>query len=294
LARLIAWMIVIGDVDAINNAATEMGKCVELFARKKLRNATDNSKVTYMLEHIDIIREHIKRNVILKDLIRGDQKTVSDSMMFTLLSDAESVTQSVYEATMALLSDGRGTCRMCMKHKKLHESISITADCERNELVSFVCKVHEIKSDEFIQDAHYTNDKKIRTKILKLPNRKREKRLVKLLSELRNGKINDYVTKENTCYASGQRGKLILPVIMDSFILRMCGIDTYVTSSGELMMIDEWSIDDTTTIERPLSLKSAEFCSNRPLHLTSNDTTSVQVLRNVGRLMIAGCTTDRG
>ena len=65
-------MIVIGDVDAINNAATKMGKCVELFARKKLRNATDNSKVTYMLEHIDIIREHIKKNVILKDLIRGD------------------------------------------------------------------------------------------------------------------------------------------------------------------------------------------------------------------------------
>lgn len=107
------------------------------------------------------------------------------------------------------------------------------------------------------------------------------------MEKIKKGTLNQYVTNHNTCYLSGQRGKIIMPVIMDTFILRMCGTDSFLGEGGKFILIDKWS-NPESIVQRPTHMMIGELKLNKAIHLTSEPVRSIKVGRNVGRQMLAG------
>ena len=77
-------------------------------------------------------------------------------------------------------------------------------------------------------------------KPLEINNSNIDERLDDVLAKLKAGTLNQYVTDYNTCYLTGQHGKIIMPVIIDTFILRLCGIYSYLGEDKKLIMISQW------------------------------------------------------
>ena len=101
--------------------------------------------------------------------------------------------------------------------------------------------------------------------------------------------MNQYVTDYNTCYLKGQHGKIIMPVIIDSFILRLCGIDNYLGEDKKLIMISQWD-NKYSIVQKPTHMLTGDLKLNEVVHLTEQEVRSVKVIRNVGRHMVLGST----
>jgi hypothetical protein len=79
---------------------------------------------------------------------------------------------------------------------------------------------------------------------------------------------------------------MIMPIIIDSFILRRSGFDTYVNDSCELVMISRWIKNGI--VSRPSKMLAAKLKLGGVLHFNERDIDGSQVLRNSGRQMVAG------
>jgi hypothetical protein len=77
-----------------------------------------------------------------------------------------------------------------------------------------------------------------------------DERLSDVLAKLKTGTLNQYVTDCNTCYLTGQHGKIIMPVIIDTLILRYCGINSYIGEDKKLIMISQWD-NEYSIVQKP-------------------------------------------
>jgi hypothetical protein len=128
-------------------------------------------------------------------------------------------------------------------------------------------------------------------KPLEINNSNIDKRLNDVLEKLRAGTLNQYVTDYNTCYLTGQCGKIIMPVIIDTFILRLCGIYSYLGEDKKLIMISQWD-NMYSIVQKPTHILIGDLKMNEAVHLTEQLVSSVKVIRNCNRLLVAGTTED--
>ena len=82
-----------------------------------------------------------------------------------------------------------------------------------------------------------------------------------------------------------------MPVIIDSFVLRLCGIDSYLTEDKKLIIISQWD-NKYSIVQKPTHVLIGDLKLKEVLHLTEQEVRSVKVIRNLGRQMVAGTTGD--
>jgi hypothetical protein len=82
-----------------------------------------------------------------------------------------------------------------------------------------------------------------------------------------------------------------MPVIIDTFILRRCGIDWYVGEDKKLIIISQWD-NKYSILQKPTHILTGDLKLNEVVHLTEQVVRSVKVIRTVGRVLVAGTTED--
>ena len=172
-----------------------------------------------------------------------------------------------------------------------HKSINILVNCLDNALVSFGCQCcNDRNFSEYMEGCRSdSNDEE--AKPLEINNSNIDKRLNDILAKLKAGTLNQYVTNYNTCYLTGQHGKIIMPVIIDTFILRLCGIYSYLGEDKKLIMISQWD-NIYSIVQKPTHILIGDLKVNDVVHLTEQLICSMKAIRNCNRLMVAGTTED--
>ena len=112
------------------------------------------------------------------------------------------------------------------------------------------------------------------------------KRAESVTDKLKAGMLNGYVSHENTCYMSGQVGKMRLPICMDTFILKMCGITTYINSRGQLLIFDKWS-SDANILHRPVSVLISDPVMKEVVHMERSKSHEMEVMAYNDKALIA-------
>ena len=287
MRRLITWKIVIGDICGLQEAADEIDKCISVTGAVQLGNKTKFESILMMLEHIDGICELIDNRIKISDPFNGAVDTTMTTAKLVLTQNEETTYRCIYKALSIMLSDVNGTCRLCMDKQDEHTSITITLHSTDNVLVSVRCQSNDRSFNKYMEESKLNmNDE---AKPLEIDGDNISERLDAILAKIRAGTLNQYVTKHNTCYLSGQQGKIIMPIIIDTFILRLCGIDTYNAEKRHLIMIDKWS-EESSIVQKPTHVWTGEMKLNRVVHLEAREISDTKVVRNIGRQMVAGVT----
>ena len=82
-----------------------------------------------------------------------------------------------------------------------------------------------------------------------------------------------------------------MPVIIDTFILGLCGICSYIGEDKKLIMISRWD-KKYSIVQKPTHVLVGDLKLKEVLHLTEQEVCSAKVIRNCNRQMIAGTTGD--
>ena len=290
MRRLITWRIVIGDVEKLDEVADEMHKVFFEVNSVNWTRLGTFEKILIMFEHIDEICDLIDDQVTIKDLFNGRvDTTVTRSKLIIVQSD-DTAYLCMCRAISLMLSDKRRTCRHCMDGLDRHKSMYLLVNCVDNALVSLGCQCEDRNFSKYMEGCRSdSNDEE--AKPLEINNDNIDERLGDVLAKLRAGTLNQYVTDYNTCYLTGQHGKIIMPVIIDTFILRLCGIYSYLGEGKKLIIISRWD-NKYSIVQKPTHVLIGDLKLKEVLHLTEEGIRSIKVIRNVGRQMIAGTTTE--
>ena len=166
--------------------------------------------------------------------------TLSRAAKLILSQNEEATYRCIYKALSIMLSDVNGTCRLCMNKGEEHTSITIIVHSTDDALVSVGCRNNDRSFNKYMEESR-SNMKEVEAKPLEIDSDSINERLDAILAKIRAGTLNEYVTKYDTCYLTGQHGKIIMPIIIDTFVLRLCGIDSYTAEGRRLIMVDKWS-----------------------------------------------------
>ena len=82
-----------------------------------------------------------------------------------------------------------------------------------------------------------------------------------------------------------------MPVIIDTFILRLCGIYSYLGEGKKLVIISRWD-NEHSIVQKPMYILIGDLKLKEVVHLTEEGIRSMKVVKNFGRQMIAGTTED--
>ena len=290
MRRLIAWRIVAGDVKRLNEVADEMHKVFfEVNSISWTRMGT-LEKTSTMFEHIDEVCDLIDDQIRIKDLFNGQVDTTLTGAKRIIVQSDDVAYQCMYRAILLMLSDKGRTCRLCMDGLDRHKSINILVNCMDNALFSFGCQCDDRNFSEYMEGCR-SNSNDEEAKPLEINNSNIDKRLNDVLEKLKAGTLNQYVTDYNTCYLTGQSGKIIMPVIIDTFILRLCGIYSYLGEDKKLIMISQWD-NMYSIVQKPTHILIGDLKMNEAVHLTEQLVYAIKVIRNCNRLLVAGTTED--
>lgn len=292
MRRIITWKIVIGDICNFDKAAEQMyGVLIKPEHGERGENKEIYHKTLMMLEHIDKVCSLFDCQIRLKD--------VFDSEVDTSLTRAKSfVTRSdniayrcIYKAISIVLSDQKGTCRLCMDRREDHKSMTIVINTIDNALISMGCRSDDKDFNQYMEKNKCNANFNEGATPLQVSSENIRERMDSILAKLRAGTLNQYVTGHNTCYLTGQQGKIIMPIIVDTFVLRLCGIESYLGEDRQLMIVSKWS-NEGRILQRPTHILVGEVKLNRVVHLIEQTVHDVRVVRNVGRHLIAGVTNE--
>ena len=290
MRRLITWRIVIGDVEKLDEVADEMHKVFFEVNSVNWTRLGTFEKILIMFEHIDEICDLIDDQVTIKDLFNGRVDTTVTRAKVIIVQSDDTAYLCMCRAISLMLSDKRRTCRHCMDGLDRHKSMYLLVNCVDNALVSLGCQCEDRNFSKYMEGCRSdSNDEE--AKPLEINNDNIDERLGDVLAKLRAGTLNQYVTDYNTCYLTGQHGKIIMPVIIDTFILRLCGIYSYLGEGKKLIIISRWD-NKYSIVQKPTHVLIGDLKLKEVLHLTEEGIRSIKVIRNVGRQMIAGTTTE--
>ena len=226
MRRLITWKIVIGDICGLQEAADEINKVISVTGAAQLGSRAEFESILMMLEHVDSICEYIDNRIKISELFDGEVDTTLTKAKLVLTQNEETTYRCIYKALSVMLSDVNGTCRLCMDKREEHTSITIIVHSTDNALISLRCHSNDRSFNKYMEESRSNmNDE---AKPLEIDSDSINDRLDAILAKIRAGTLNQYVTKYNTCYLSDQQGKIIMPTIIDTFILRLCGINSYM------------------------------------------------------------------
>ena len=288
MRRLMTWRIVVGDVEKVDEVADEMHK---VFFEVNSINWTRMStfeKISIMFDHIDEVCDLIDNQVKIKDLFNGPVDTTLTRAKRIIVQSDDVAYQCLCRAMSLTLSDKRRTCRLCMDGLDRHKTMNIVLNCMDNALVSFGCHCDDRNFSKYMEGCR-SNSNDEEPKPLEINSSNIDERLDDVLAKLKAGTLNQYVTDCNTCYLTGQHGKIIMPVIIDTFILRLCGINSYFGEDKKLIIISQWD-NEYGILQKPTHILTGDLKLNKVVHLTEQVVCSVKVIRNVGRQMVAGTT----
>ena len=288
MRRLITWRIVVGDVERLDEVADEMFKVFfEVNSIKWTRIGTFE-KILIMFEHIDEMCGLIDDQVTIKDFFNGQVDTTLTRAKRIIVQSDDIAYQCMCRAISRMLSDERRTCRVCMDGLDRHKSMNIVVNSMDNTLVTLECQCDDRNFSKYMEGCRSdSNDEE--AKPLEINNDNIDERLDDVLAKLKAGTLNQYVTDYNTCYLTGQHGKIIMPVIIDTFILRRCGIYNYIGEGKKLIIISRWD-NKYSIVQKPMHILIGDLKLKKVLHLTEEGIRSMKVVRNIGRQMIAGTT----
>ena len=289
MRRLITWRIVIGDVEKLDEVADEMHKVFFEVNSVNWTRLGTFEKILIMFEHIDEICDLIDDQVTIKDLFNGRVDTTVTRAKVIIVQSDDTAYLCMCRAISLMLSDKRRTCRHCMDGLDRHKSMYLLVNCVDNVLVSLGCQCEDRNFSKYMEGCR--SDSNEEAKPLEINNDNIDERLGDVLAKLRAGTLNQYVTDYNTCYLTGQHGKIIMPVIIDTFILRLCGIYSYLGEGKKLIIISRWD-NKYSIVQKPTHVLIGDLKLKEVLHLTEEGIRSIKVIRNVGRQMIAGTTTE--
>ena len=290
MRRLITWRIVVGDVERLDEVADEMHKVFfEVNSINWTRMGTFE-KISIMFEHIDEVCDLIDDQVKIKDLFNGQVDTTLTRAKRIIVQSDDVAYQCMCRAISLMLSDKGRTCRLCMDGLDRHKSINILVNCMDNALVSFGCQCDDRNFSKYMEGCR-SNSNDEEAKPLEINSSNIDERLDDVLAKLKAGTLNQYVTDYNTCYLTGQHGKIIMPVIIDTFILRLCGIYSYLGEDKKLIIISQWD-NKYSIVQKPTHILIGDLKLNEVVHLTEQVVCSVKVIRNCNRQMVAGTTGD--
>jgi hypothetical protein len=231
--RVIAWKIVLGDYVGIDRVVDIMGQCAGY------GNTGSQPCIDEILRHIDSLCEYIENNNKIDQMLSAELAENLIPRDLTNVHGQEELYGILSEAVRAVLSDGKETCRLCTNELGNHEHIEVTIESAQNEIVHVRCQTHEMHHDSYV-DQHKYGSGTGNAKQFEANEENVKSKLNALIDKLKVGSLNQYVTDDNTCYLSGQRGKLIMPIMMDTFILRMCGKDNYMGEGRKLTMFHDY------------------------------------------------------
>ena len=214
--RVIAWKIVLGDYVGIERVIDIMGQCAGY--SKEAINTGSQPCVDEILRRIDNVCEYIENNNKIDQMLSAGlaEKLVRSDLIKIL--GQEEIYGIISEAVRAVLSDGKETCRLCMNELGNHEHMEVTIESAQNEILHVRCQTHEMYHDIYV-DQHKYDSGTGNAKKFEANEENVKSRLDALIDKLKVGSLNQYVTDDNTCYLSGQKGKLIMPIMMDTFII---------------------------------------------------------------------------
>ena len=288
MRRLITWRIVVGDVERLDEVADEMHK---VFFEVKSINWTrigTFEKISIMLEHIDEVSDLIDDQVTIKDFFNSPVDTILARAKRIIVQSDDIAYQCMCRAISRMLSDEKRTCRVCMDGLDRHKSMTIVVDSMDNTLVTLECQCDDRNFSKYMEGCR-SNSNDEEAKPLEIDSSNIDERLGGLLAKLKAGTLNQYVTDYNTCYLTGQHGKIIMPVIIDTFILRLCGINSYIGEGKKLIIISRWD-NKYSIVQKPTHILIGDLKLNETLHLTEQEICGAKVIRNRGRVMVAGTT----
>jgi hypothetical protein len=290
MRRLITWRIVAGDVEKLDEVADEMHKAFfEVDSINWTRIGVFN-KILILSEHIDKVCDLIDDRLKIRDLFNGQGDTTLTGAKRIIVQSDDVAYQCMCRAISLILSDKGRTCRVCMDELDRHKSINILVNCMDNALFSFGCQCDDRNFSEYMEGCR-SNSNDEEAKPLEINNSNIDKRLNDILEKLKAGTLNQYVTDYNTCYLTGQRGKIIMPVIIDTFILRLCGIYSYLGEDKKLIMISQWD-NMYSIVQKPTHILIGDLKMNEAVHLTEQLVYAIKVIRNCNRLLVAWTTED--
>ena len=282
MRRLITWRIVVGDVEMLDEVADELHN---VFFEVNSINWTRMGmfkKISLMLEQIDEVCDLIDDHVTIKDLCNGQ---VTRAKRIIVRSD-DVAYQRMCRAISLMLSDKRRTCRVCLDGLDRHKSIYLLVNSMDNAIFTLECQCEDRNFSKYMEGCRSdSNDEEGRP--LEINSSNIDERLGDILAKLRAGTLNQYVTDYNTCYLTGQHGKIIMPVIIDTFILRLCGINSFIGEDKKLIIISQWD-NKYSILQKPTHILTGDLKLNEAVHLTEQEVRSIKVIRTLGRIMVAG------
>ena len=279
----------IGDVAMLEEIAEEMHKVFFKVNSIDWTRTGRFEKILIMCQHIEEVCDLIDEQVKIKDLFNVEASITLFKSKLIVQSD-DVAYQCICRAISLTLSDERKTCRVCMDGLDRHKSMYLLVNCVDNALVSLGCQCEDRNFSKYMEGCRSdSNDEE--AKPLEINNDNIDERLGDVLAKLRAGTLNQYVTDYNTCYLTGQHGKIIMPVIIDTFILRLCGIYSYLGEGKKLIIISQWD-NEYSIVQRATHVLIGDLKINQVVHLTEQEAGSVKVIRNLGRQMVVGTTGD--
>ena len=287
IGRILAWKIASGDMSNMEVAAEQMFANIDM-GKKEGEGENKNYKLVDiygMLLNVDRANEYIDENIIINNIYNMSTDEAILPVDVLISEDIERVLDNILATLKILLSNSVSRCKMCYSDISEHTELMITMGSSDNKIVSVKCHKKEKELDEYLESAHYLRHKGVAVDSgISAGNIKT--RINALLAKLAQGKLSEYVTDKNTCYITGQKGGMIMPIIIDAFILRRSGFDTYVNDSCELVLISRWIKNGI--VSRPSKMLATELKLGSVLHFNERDIDESQVLRNAGRQIIAG------
>ena len=288
MRRLITWRIVVGYVERLDEVADEMHKVFfEVNSINWTRIGTFE-KISIMLEHIDEVCDLIDDQVTIKDFFNGQVDTTLTRAKRIIVQSDDIAYQCMCRAISRMLSDERRTCRHCLNGLDRHKSMYLLVNCIDNGLVALECQCDDRNFSKYMEGCRSDSSDE-EAKPLEINSSNIDERLGDVLAKLKAGTLNQYVTDYNTCYLTGQHGKIIMPVIIDTFILRLRGIYNYLGEGKKLIIISRWD-NKHSIVQKPTHILIGDLKLKEVLHLTEEGIRSIKVVRNLGRQMIAGTT----
>ena len=265
MRRLITWRIVVDDVERLDEVAEEMHKVFfEVNSIDWTRLGTFE-KILIMFKHIDKGCDLIDKQVKIKDLFNVEASITLFKAKIIVQSD-DVAYQCMCRAISLTLSDDRGICRVCLDGLDRHKSMYLLVNCVDNALVTLGCQCDDRNFSKYMEGCRSDSSDE-EAKPLEINSSNIDERLDDVLAKLKAGTLNEYVTDYNTCYLTGQHGKIIMPVIIDTFILRLCGIYSYMSEDKKLIMISQCD-NKYSVVQKPTHVLIGDLKLKEVLHLT--------------------------
>ena len=286
IRRILIWSMMKGEIDKCRMATDGLYEYFRHVNFGDDHNAELYDKFEYVIRELDIIREKgteglkAEREVIISRI----------SLIRNLLGEPMRSYKHTCNAVRILLTDDKGFCRLCKCGMVRHIGVRIILNLARRRTIDVQCKLNGTIADKELDKDRMDGRNEIFHR--KLDKQGMLKRAESVIDKLKAGMLNSYVSHENTCYMSGPVGKMRLPICMDTFILKMCGITTYINSRGQLLIFDKWSSDENI-YHRPVSVLISDPVMKEVVHMEKSKSQEMEVVAyddNV--IMIAGKTDD--